>query len=119
MSYIFTTTVKSIGAEATTFAASNMYVLFGTGVPAELSDYCFNIEMNQSTAEIRPGQKLWIDGKAFPITAVGVLVRKNLDGLGHITLKFDAAQKANLAGTLHIAGDIPTLEVGSTIAIED
>lgn len=118
MTQIFSTTVQGIGSEAATFAAEGMYVLFGDNAPAALADYCYTIVMNPTAAEILPGQTLVLDGTAFPVTAVGSLVRRNLDGLGHITINFDGAGEAALEGTLHVSGAVPALAVGSTIAIE-
>lgn len=118
MSQIYQTTVKAVGSEAGAFADQGMCILFGDGAPAELADYCFNIVINECTGDIEPGQKLVIDGKEFPVTAVGGLVRKNLEGLGHITINFNGAEQAQLEGTLHVAGEAPTIDVGSTIGIE-
>ncbi|MFT3861495.1 PTS glucitol/sorbitol transporter subunit IIA [Micropruina sp.] len=118
MSQIFDTTVQGIGNEAATFADQGMYVLFGDNAPAALADFCYTIVMNPTTADIVPGQTLVLDGVGFPVTAVGSLVRKNLDGLGHITINFDGAAEAGLEGTLHVAGVAPALAVGSTIVIE-
>ncbi|MFT4296092.1 MAG: PTS glucitol/sorbitol transporter subunit IIA [Micropruina sp.] len=118
MSQIFGTTVQGIGSEAATFADQGMYVLFGDNAPAALADFCYTIAMNPTTAEIVPGQTLILDGASFPVTAVGSLVRKNLDGLGHITINFDGAAEAALEGNLHVAGSAPALTVGSTIVIE-
>lgn len=119
MSQIFATTVQRIGSEAALFAQEGMYVLFGDDAPAALADYCYTIVMNPTTAEIIPGQRLVLDTADYPVTAVGRLVRQNLDGLGHITIKFDGASKPALAGTLHVDGAAPALMVGSSIAIEE
>ena len=86
--------------------------------PAALADYCYTIVMNPTAADIEPGHSLILDGTRYPVTAVGSLVRKNLDGLGHITINFDGATEAALEGTLHVLGTAPELGVGSTIAIE-
>jgi len=118
MTQIFSTTVQGIGSEAATFAAEGMYVLFGDNAPAALADYCYTIVMNPTAADIEPGHSLILDGTRYPVTAVGSLVRKNLDGLGHITINFDGATEAALEGTLHVLGTAPELGVGSTIAIE-
>lgn len=118
MTTIFDTTVQGIGSEAASFAAEGMYVLFGDNAPAALADYCYTIVMNPTTAEIQPGHNLLLDGATFPVTAVGSLVRKNLDGLGHITINFDGAAVPALEGNLHVAGFAPALAVGSTIAIK-
>ena len=119
MSQIFATTVQGIGSEAAMFAEQGMYILFGDNAPAALADYCYTIVMNPTTADIAPGHRLVLDGVTFPVTAVGSLVRKNLDGLGHITINFDGAAVPALEGTLHVSGAAPALAVGSSIAIED
>ena len=118
MTSIFNTTVEAIGGEADTFAAQGMYILYGAGAPPELADFCYTIQLVPTTADIVVGQKLVINGVEFPITAVGDVVRKNLDGLGHITINFDGAAEAALDGTLHVSGTAPELKVGSTISIE-
>lgn len=118
MTQIFTTTVQGIGREAALFADQGMYILFGDNAPAALADYCYTIVMNPTTTDITVGQHLSLDGTRHPITAVGSLVRKNLDGLGHITINFDGATQPALEGTLHVTGPAPALTVGSTITIE-
>ncbi|MFZ1283565.1 MAG: PTS glucitol/sorbitol transporter subunit IIA [Propionicimonas sp.] len=119
MPQIFATTVQGIGDEAAMFAEQGMYILFGDNAPAALADYCYTIVMNPTTADVAAGQRLVLDGTDFIVTAVGSLVRKNLDGLGHITINFDGATEPALEGTLHVTGPAPVLTVGSTIAIED
>ena len=118
MTQLFATTVQGIGSEAGMFAEQGMYILFGDNAPASLADYCYTIVMNPTTADITPGQLLVLDGANYPVTAVGSLVRKNLDGLGHITINFDGANEPALEGTLHVSGAAPALTVGSTITIE-
>ncbi|WP_341728500.1 PTS glucitol/sorbitol transporter subunit IIA [Brooklawnia sp.] len=119
MTSIFSTTVEAIGGEADAFAAQGMYILFGAGAPPELADFCYTIRLVPTSAAIAVGQKFVIDGVEFPITAVGSVVRKNLDGLGHITINFNGASEASLDGSLHVSGDAPPLNVGSTISIEE
>jgi len=118
MTSIFSTTVEAVGPEAHTFAEQGMYILFGAGAPPALADFCYTITMVPTAGEIAAGQNLVLDGLAFPITAVGEVVRKNLDGLGHITINFDGATEPILDGTLHVSGTAPALNVGTTIAIE-
>ncbi|MFZ1412862.1 MAG: PTS glucitol/sorbitol transporter subunit IIA [Micropruina sp.] len=118
MSTIFTTTVQGIGSEAAMFAEQGMYILFGDNAPAALAEFCYTIVMNPTTEDITTAHWLILDGVSYPVTAVGGLVRKNLDGLGHITVNFDGAPTPSLDGTLHVSGTAPALVVGSTITIE-
>ncbi|MHB9857378.1 PTS glucitol/sorbitol transporter subunit IIA [Streptomyces sp. YIM S03343] len=118
MTQVYETTVMGVGSEVPSFAEMGMYVLFGENAPSALADYCCTIVMNSTTEDIVPGQRLVLDGTEYPVTAVGTLVRRNLDGLGHITINFDGAAEATLEGTLHVTGPVPTIDIGATITIE-
>lgn len=120
MSTIFQTKVVAIGPEAAgMIEATNMLILFGEGAPADLAEFCFTIDSKELTGEIAVGGKLVIDSVAFPITAVGNVVEKNLSNLGHITINFDGSSQGSLPGTLHVAADrLPSLSEGSIIQIE-
>lgn len=115
---VFETTVKGIGLEAELFKAEKMIILFGENAPASLADYCYNIEMNSSTAEIQPGMSLYFDAKCYLITAVGNVVGKNLDELGHITIKFDGSEAPELPGTLYVEDkELPLIAIGTKVVI--
>ena len=119
MTETYRTTVTAAGPEATAFIGQGMFVTFGEDAPDALKEFCFIIDASaQTTRDIEVGQVLVLDGTPYPITAVGNVARKNLDGLGHITINFDGATEAALEGTLHVSGAAPALSVGSTIAIE-
>lgn len=120
MTEIYRTTVTAAGDEATAFIAEGMFVTFGENAPDALRDFCFIVEQNATTGPIEPGQELLLDGRRYPITAVGDVARQNLDGLGHVTFKFDGSPGAQMHGSVHVAGgDVPpSLEIGSTIVIE-
>ena len=60
-----------------------------------------------------------IDGISYKITAVGDYASHNLRTLGHVTLKFDGADKAHLPGYLHLEGKTPSeIRVGGKLIIE-
>lgn len=116
---VFETTVKAIGKEAELFKEEKMVILFGENAPDSLADYCYNIEMKASTEEIKIGMLLSFDDSEYSITAVGKVVRKNLDDLGHITIKFDGSKEAELPGTLYVeAKKLPEIAVGTKVKIE-
>lgn len=116
---IFETQVTNIGPEAEMFQAENMLIFFGDEAPDTLADYCYNIELKASTGEILPGMTFTFDDQAYQITAVGDVVKKNLDDLGHITLRFDGSTEAELPGTLYVeAKAMPTIQVGTKIGIQ-
>lgn len=115
---IFETIVKEIGSDAELFKSENLLILFGEDAPDTLTDYCFNIKMNKSKNEIKPGMTLRFDKQDYKITAVGEKVKKNLDELGHITVKFDGSTKAKLPGTLYVEKkEYPAIQIGTEISI--
>ncbi len=116
---VFETTVKEIGKEAELFKEEKIVILFGEDAPESLADYCYNIEIETAKAAIQPGMSLSFDKENYSITAVGRVVRKNLDELGHITIKFDGSPTAELPGTLYVeAKKMPTIAVGTRVKIQ-
>lgn len=115
---VFETEVTNIGPEAEMFRAENMLILFGDNAPEGLAEYCYNIVMAKSTDDITTEMSLNFDNKAYKITAVGNVVDKNLNELGHITVKFTGETEAEMAGTLYVEkAEMPQLTVGTKIAI--
>ncbi|TFC02509.1 PTS glucitol/sorbitol transporter subunit IIA [Cryobacterium mannosilyticum] len=119
MPVIYRTEVGDIGDQVDSFLDEGMFILFGQGAPDTLKDYCYIVDINASTAAIEPGQQLNLDEQLFTITAVGDVARKNLDGLGHITVVFNGATEAHMHGSVYVeAGTPPKLRVGSVITIQ-
>ncbi|RPA60761.1 PTS sorbitol transporter subunit IIA [Aerococcus agrisoli] len=115
---VYQTEVFDIGAQAELFQAENMILLFGKDASQDLAEYCFNIYVNQLEDHIEPGMTVKFDDNSYEITAVGNVVEKNLVDLGHITINFNGATTADLAGTLYVeAKPLPNIEVGTAISI--
>lgn len=115
---VFETTVTGIGSEAELFKEEKLLILFGNKAPESLADYCYNIELKKTTAEISAGMTLAFNEQCYQITAVGNVVRHNLDELGHITIKFDGAVEPELPGTLYVEAQVlPVIEAGTKISI--
>ncbi|MGX7075634.1 MULTISPECIES: PTS glucitol/sorbitol transporter subunit IIA [Globicatella] len=115
---IYQTKVVNIGSEAKMFIEEKMVVLFGENAPAELADYTFNIIVNPLDGEIEPGMKLRINNQEYIVTAVGNAVKKNLEDLGHITIRFTGEKVAELAGTLYVEDkQIDDIQIGTEIAL--
>lgn len=115
---IFETQVTNIGPEAEMFQQEKMLIFFGDDAPETLADYCYNIQLTPSTNEITAGMTFSFDDQPYTITAVGDVVKKNLDDLGHITLRFDGSETAELPGTLYVEEKtMPIITVGTKIAI--
>ncbi|HDS3721436.1 MULTISPECIES: PTS glucitol/sorbitol transporter subunit IIA [Staphylococcus] len=115
---MYQTEVKSIGVSAEAFISEKMVILFGENAPQELVDFCYIIQVNDVEA-IDETQKLYVDGVSFNITKVGTAVEKNLNDLGHITLKFDGSTVAEQSGTLYLEDkSLPEIKEGTVIEIK-
>lgn len=119
MKKIFEAKVIQVGPEAQNMIQdANMLILFGEEAPEDLAEYCFKIDNKDLLGSIQKGGKLVVDSEEYLITAVGNVVEKNLTGLGHITISFDASEEGSLPGTLHVAAEKEVAIVqGTTIQI--
>ena len=119
MKKIFEAKVIQVGPEAQNMIQdANMLILFGEEAPEDLAEYCFKIDNKDLLGSIQKGGKLVVDSEEYLITAVGNVVEKNLTGLGHITISFDASEEGSLPGTLQVAAEKEVVIVqGTTIQI--
>lgn len=116
---MYQTTIKSIGNDAKAFEAEKMMILFGDNAPSELADFCYIIDVVSVDEDITKEHILKLDNVPYRITSVGDAVRKNLNDLGHITLKFDGSTTAEQPGSLYLEDkEIADIKPGSTITIE-
>lgn len=116
---VYKTKVNNIGEEAELFQEEKMVILFGENAPAELAEYCYNIQVNPIEGHITVGQHVYFGDVPFEITAVGDVVEKNLQDLGHITIKFNGESNAELGGTLYVEDkEMPEVNIGTKISIQ-
>ena len=120
MTEIYRTTVQDAGPMAEAFVAQGLFVTFGVDAPEALREFCYMVEVNQTTATLAPGQQFTVDGRHFPITAVGDVAQRNLEALGHITVNIDGDDEPKMAGAIHIRcdGPAPEITIGSVLTIE-
>lgn len=118
MQTIYETTINQLGPSVGDFLSEKMFILFGQNAPAELADYCLLIDVNAVSGEIETDDVLYLNDVSYRVTAVGSVVKQNLNTLGHITLKFDGALDAELPGTLHLEeSDISVPKAGTSLKI--
>lgn len=115
---MYKTEVVKIGKEANAFKAEKMAILFGDNAPQELADYCFVINKKQVKENITESHSLYVDGEEYKITKAGNAVTKNLNDLGHITLKFDGSIEAEQSGTLYLEDKTYDIKIGSILEIK-
>lgn len=116
---VFETEIIAVGPEAELFKDEKMVILFGKDAPDTLKDYCYSIKINSVEGSITTDSTLTMGDTSYEVTAVGEVVQKNLEDLGHITIKFDGSTSAELPGTLYVEEkEIPELTIGTHISIQ-
>lgn len=115
---IYQSTITQIGQFAEEARAEKMLITFKQGVPDELRDYCFVHSPSDLSGIIQVGDQALFDGVSYPITAIGEVAIDNLAELGHVTWLFDGATEALYPGTIHLAGDVPQLAIGSVFGLK-
>ena len=115
---IYHSKINQIGEFAQEALADGMLILFKEGAPADLADYCFVHSHDDLKQDIQVGQTIHLGDHVFNITSVGDVASVNFRELGHITLRFDGNQQAELPGTVQVNGQQPTqLFVGDEVKI--
>lgn len=119
MERIYETNITGLGDKYQEFLTSQgMVVLFKDNAPDELKEYCILHQENNLSAEIEAGDILKMGGQDYKVTAVGNVVNENLDKLGHITLKFDGNDTAEMKGSLHLEEEeVPSVNIGEKIVV--
>jgi PTS system glucitol/sorbitol-specific IIA component len=114
----YATTINKIGPLVADFLGEKILILFGDNAPAELAEYCLLIDVKEVKDDLVPGDTLQLGNTEYTISGVGDAVKKNLSTLGHITLKFDGSQTAELPGTLYLEDkEISVVKPGDQIQI--
>ncbi|MDO5410007.1 MAG: PTS glucitol/sorbitol transporter subunit IIA [Lachnospiraceae bacterium] len=117
MNTIYENTVKGKGELASAFLEEKTIILFGDSAPDTLKDYCYTIDVKDAAAKIEAGQTLEINNAQFKIKLVGDVVQKNLEALGHISIRFTGEDDC-LPGTIVVEdSEVPVLDIGSVIRI--
>ncbi|WP_033477318.1 glucitol/sorbitol-specific PTS transporter subunit IIA [Erwinia amylovora] len=110
MTIVYQSTFIAIGASACDSLEDDFLITFGEGAPEDIAEYCFihRNEINQGGL-LGAGARLTIGELHYQVTAVGEVARENLRDLGHITVRFDGANDAEFPGTVHVAGQPPSV----------
>jgi PTS system glucitol/sorbitol-specific IIA component len=107
MQIIYKTKVVKLGSLVESFKSEKMMILFNENAPEELVDYCVLHEGNQLQDLVKIGDIFQINQRKYKIVFVGKQVQKNLQDLGHITLRFNNNQEGeSLEGSLYLE-DLP------------
>lgn len=93
-------------------------VTYEQGAPPELAEIAVLHAHGPLAGAVQVGDVIAMGRTRFPVTAVGYVANQNLEGLGHLIVKFDGASEPAMPGFVHVTGgDPPEIRVGLRIRI--
>jgi len=112
--------ILSIGELAEEFTKEGVMVFFASNAPDELQETAFVHDCTEAPASsLEVGDAVILDGIRFPVLAVGDVANENLANLGHLVIKFNGSNEAEMRGDVNLpAVDVPSLKPGSILEIE-
>lgn len=113
-------TITAIGPSVEEFIDHNILVLFGDQAPEELAEFSIIHDGKEMQGIITIGDVISLGDTKFTILAVGEVANDNLQGLGHLILRFNGETEPEMPGDVCVeAKQIPILEPGFEIRIEE
>lgn len=115
---LYDTEVVAVGELVPQFADQGVLVLFGEQAPEELHEFSVLHRPRRAVEGPRPGDEIVLGGTRLPVLAVGDVVAENLLNLGHLDIKADGRDQAQLPGDVCVpAGPLPSVDKGQRITI--
>lgn len=119
---VYKTTVTAVGELVSDFREQGILVFFGDGAPAELHEFSIlhKVEISERAPEV--GDVIRINSESFSeefkVLAVGSVASDNLLNLGHLDLKANGLNEAELPGDVNIeARPLPIIKVGDKLEV--
>ena len=117
--YNFQGKVLSIGPLVDSFIEAGFLVFFGQDAPEELLEFSIIHDSTELVEPLEPGDCVCIGEERYKILAVGEVANTNLANLGHLILKFNGEETAQLPGDVNVEEKpIPAIDVGMEIKVE-
>lgn len=113
---LYQSTVTGKGDQAQDLIEDRMVVIFKEGAPSELAEISvLHKPADDSFVELQQGDVLEIKDQTYQVMAVGEEANKNMNKLGHATLKFNGSNETELPGDINLEDKpLPDLDQGVT-----
>ena len=110
--------VTAIGELAGEFIAEGILVFFSNTAPEELQEHAVVHDRAEGqTADVQVGDTIRLGEHRFPVLAVGTVANENLRNLGHLVLKFNGMNEAEMQGDVNVP-EVPIPEIGINTELE-
>ncbi|MGQ9494198.1 MAG: PTS glucitol/sorbitol transporter subunit IIA [Anaerolineae bacterium] len=112
--------VVEIGPLVPEFIENKILVFFKVGAPPELAEFSILHEPSTFFSEVQPGDYIAIADQPYQVTAVGEVANQNIRELGHLVLKCNGRNQAELPGDVCVEDkELPSIQIGMVIRILD
>lgn len=115
---VYATTVTGVGDLVADFREQGVLVFFGESAPEELHE--FSILHRPEVAKRAPqtGDLIKLSNEEFSVLAVGSVASDNLLNLGHLDLKANGLDNAELPGDVNVEiKELPLVQVGDRLEV--
>lgn len=114
----FTARFTWIGPMVSEFTSHGILVLFGEDAPAELKEFAVIHDGQPPVEPVAAGDNIQVGDREFRVLAVGEVANKNLAALGHLVLKCNGRETAEMPGDVCVEEKpLPPIEVGTTLVV--
>ena len=104
--------ITSVGRFTEESYEEGYLITFINSGPEDFKDYCLCLEIRKDAGgDIKKGDIVYFDSKAFTITAVGSKAPDNLRELGHVTIKFSGDNEVENPGDIAVSKAGTALDV--------
>ncbi|MDF1520315.1 MAG: PTS glucitol/sorbitol transporter subunit IIA [Brevefilum sp.] len=111
-------TVTEIGPLVVEFVNAGILVFFGAKAPPELREFSIIHDGKELLENVEPGDEVVIDDASYKVLAVGEVANTNLGNLGHLVMKFNGMEVAELPGDVCVEEKpVHPVEIGTVFKI--
>ena len=119
---VYETTVTKVGDLVSDFREQSLLVWFGEGAPEELHEFSILHQTSISDDSPLPGDRIELQSgsqvDSFTVLAVGDVARDNLLNLGHLDLKANGLDAAELPGDVNVeVRELPMVKAGDIMRV--
>ena len=115
---VYSTTITAVGALVPDFREQGILVFFGENAPEELHEFSILHKVDNHKRAPIVGDTIAINEDEFTVLAVGSVASDNLLNLGHLDLKANGLNDAELPGDVNVEHrELPMIKVGDRLQV--
>ena len=115
---VYSSTVTAVGELVADFREQGILVWFGENAPEELHEFSILHKVDDHNRAPIVGDTIALNDDLFTVLAVGAVASDNLLNLGHLDLKANGCDVAELPGDVNVElRELPMIKVGDRLQV--